>query len=107
MNFTANSAPTKTHESTTEPEARLARRETGRRQSLASAAHATEGEPQWLARRLRVSEANGTPNVTRPSQLVEMHRFTADHGGGDKGYGASEFVEQCRLYGITHTSHGT
>jgi hypothetical protein len=75
-----------THESKTDPEARLARK----------------GE--------RVAEANGTAERDQAlMMLVESNEGSRQITvGADKGYDAQDFVEQCRFYGITpHIAQNT
>lgn len=99
-----------THESTTDPEAKLYRKGKGKEAKLYFAAHALMENRNGLLVDLRITKATGR---AEPEAAIEMlvdelpgtHQLTV---GADKGYDTREFVEQCRLYDITpHVAQNT
>jgi transposase len=103
VNFRGEKRSNATHESTTDPEARLARKGNGKEAKLSFAAHALMENRNGLLVDLRVSEANGTAECNQALLMLvdnnpEPGQVTV---GGDKGYDTKHFVEQCRNYGIT------
>jgi IS5 family transposase len=99
-----------THESVTDPEARLARKASGKEAKLSFAAHALMENRNGLLVDFRVSQATGT--AERDQALFMLVENKPQSGqitvGADKGFDAKEFVEQCRLYGITpHVAQNT
>lgn len=110
VNFRGEKRSNETHESKTDPEARLARKGPGKEAKLSFSAHALMENRNGLLVDLRLAEANGTAEREQALlMLVEKNRHSgAITVGADKGYDAQEFVEQCRLYGITpHIAQNT
>jgi transposase len=110
VNFHGQRRSNETHESTTDPEARLARKGAGKEAKLSFGAHALMENRNGLLVDLRVSEANGMAERDQALlMLVENSRVSGQITvGGDKGYDAAEFIDQCRLYGITpHIARNT
>jgi transposase len=110
VNFRGEKRSNETHESKTDPEARLARKGAGKEAKLSFSAHALMENRNGLLVDLRLAEANGTAERDQALlMLVENNRHSgAITVGADKGYDAQEFVEQCRLYGITpHIAQNT
>jgi len=91
-----------THESTTDPEARLARKGRDREARLSYAGHALMENRNGLLVDFRISEANGTAERdTALLMLVEELPGNAPVTvGADKGFDSAEFIEQCRLHGV-------
>jgi len=101
-----------THQSTTDPDARLARKGNGKEAKLAYQASVTMDNRHGLVVRTRVGPADG--GLTEVEQATEMlsdlasarpgrrYRGTV---GGDKGYAKRSFVEAARGLGYTpHTA---
>jgi transposase len=101
-----------THQSTTDPDARLARKGNGKEAKLAYQASVTMDNRHGLVVRTRVGPADG--GLTEVEQATEMlsdlasarpgrrYRGTV---GGDKGYAKRSFVEGARGLGYTpHTA---
>lgn len=110
VNFHGEQRSNESHESTTDPEARLARKGLGKEAKLCFSAHALMENRNGLLVDLRVAAANGT--AERDQAVLMLVENNPNPGqitvGADKGYDAQEFVEQCRLYGITpHIARNT
>lgn len=92
-----------THESTTDPESRLARKGHGKEARLCFSAHALMENRNGMLVDFRVDEANGT--AERTVALEMLHDNVLREGSitvaGDKGYDTKEFVADCRLMGVT------
>ena len=92
-----------THASTTDPDAKLARKGNGKEAKLCYSAHALMENRNGLLVDLRVDEANGT--AERLVALEMLHDNVLREGritvAGDKGYDTRDFVEQCRFLGVT------
>jgi transposase len=91
-----------THESTTDPEARLARKGKGKEAKLAYSGHALMENRNGLLEDFRIAEANGTAEVTIALEQLDAvpgdQRLTV---AGDKGYDTKRFVEGCRNRRVT------
>lgn len=91
-----------THASTTDPEAALARKGEGKETRLCFAGHVLMENRNGLVVDVVVSRAAGTAEPDAALAMLERvpnaRRLTV---GADKGYDTREFVEQCRLLGIT------
>jgi len=102
VNFRGESRSNATHESTTDPEARLMRKAQGKEARLSYGGHALMENRNGLLVELRIANAT----MTERSVAVEMldaalpgcRRLTL---GGDKGYDSQQFVEDCRLRNVT------
>lgn len=92
-----------THESTTDPGAKLARKGNGKEAKLCYSAHALMENRNGLLVDFRVEEANGT--AERLVALEMLHDNVLSEGritvGADKGYDTRDFVDQCRFLGVT------
>ena len=110
VSFHGEKRGNETHESKTDPEARLARKGDGQPARLSYGAHALMENRNGLLVDFRVSEANGrAERDTALFMLVEelpgSERITV---GADKGYDSRDFVDQCRLYGVVpHVAQNT
>jgi transposase len=91
-----------THQSTTDPESRLAKKSTGEKARLSFSQHALMENRNGLLVDLRIDEANGTAEITNAIQMLEEHvgerRITV---GGDKLYDTKAFIAQTRAMSIT------
>jgi len=93
-----------THESTTDPEARLYRKGDGQPAKLCYMGHALMENRHGLAVRGQVSEANGTAERAEALKLIDRHcgrrrrRITL---GADKAYDVTAFVQDLRSRTVT------
>lgn len=86
-----------THESTTDPEARLYKKGAGQPAKLCYMGHALMENRHGLAVRGLVSEANGTAERDEALKLIDRHRGRRRRRitlGADKAYDVTAFVEQ-------------
>src|SRR5690348_17124519 len=86
-----------THQSTTDPESRLAKKSKGTAAKLSYSQHALMENRNGLLVDLRIAEANGTAERDMALEMVGdrlpgTKRITL---GGDKGYDSKDFVEEC------------
>lgn len=91
-----------THQSTTDPEARLAKKGTGKEAKLSFAGHVLMENRNGLAVNACVTLAEGRAEVEAAVAMVEeipgQHRVTL---GGDKAYDTKEFVQEMRDHQVT------
>ncbi len=91
-----------THQSTTDPEARLARKGAGKEAKLSYGGHVLMENRHGLAVRGCVTQATGRAEPEAAIALVEKipgwHRVTL---GGDKGYDSKELVQELRDHQVT------
>lgn len=100
VNWHGEKRSNETHQSTTDPEARLARKG-NQGAKLSYAGHVLMENRNGLMVDIRVTEANG--RAERETGL-EMLKNVARRGvtvGGDKGFDTKDFVKGCREMGIT------
>lgn len=91
-----------THESKTDPEAKLMRKGNGREAKLSYMAHALMENRHGLLVDFCVTEANGYAEREAALDMLDAQPPAAKRTmGGDAGYDAREFVEQCRARGVT------
>ncbi len=98
-----------THRSMTDPEARLARKGSGKEARLSYAQHALMENRHGLLVDLRISEANGTAEREVALEMLEalpgQHLCTV---AGDKLYDSRAFVERSRDLNVTpHVAQNT
>lgn len=91
-----------THASTTDPQARLARKGPGREARLCFAGHVLMENRQGLVVDVQVTAASGTAERDTALDMLQalpgsQHRTV----GADKGYDTADFVWECRDLGIT------
>jgi IS5 family transposase len=104
VNFHGEKRSNATHESTTDPEARLCRKGPGKESRLAYAAHALMENRNGLLVDLAVSQVDGYAERTQALELVRRQR---DRGvrvktlAGDKNYDVPVFVDTLREEGVT------
>jgi transposase len=90
-----------THESKTDPEARLARKGNGREAKLCFAAHALMENRNGLLVDLAVSQANGTSERETALSMLDEHAVAGATVGADRGYDTQDFVQRCRDRSVT------
>jgi len=100
-----------THHSTTDPEARLARKGRGKEAKLAYAGHALMENRHGLLVDFQVTEANGTAERDMVPVLVDQareRRFRPGTLAGDKAYDTADCVASLRERGVTpHVAQNT
>jgi len=92
-----------THESTTDPEAKLVRKGDGKEARLSFAGHATMENRNGLCVLFEVKPAVGAPeSAVAVAQMQELQErgFEPKTVGADKGYHTREFVQGAREHGI-------
>ena len=91
-----------THQSTTDPDARLARKGRGKEAKLSYAGHVLMENRNGLAVNACVTLAEGRAEVEAAVAMVEeipgQHRVTL---GGDKNYDTKEFIQEMRDHQVT------
>jgi transposase len=91
-----------THQSTTDPEARLARKGSGKEAKLSYAGHVLMENRNGIAVNACVNLAEGRAEIEAAVAMVEeipgQQRVTL---GGDKGYDSKEFVQALRDHQVT------
>jgi transposase len=102
VNFHGEKRSNATHASTTDSEARLARKK-GKESKLSYSAHALMENRNGLIVDFRVDEANGyaerrTALAMLEANAVKGRRITV---GGDAGFDTADFVRDCRAINVT------
>jgi len=99
VNFRGQKRSNATHESTTDPEAKLRKKAVGQEAKLCFGLHALMENRHGLYVDLQVSSAVG---ITESDVAVEMlrKRKRARTVGADKGYHNGPFIQGCRRQGI-------
>ncbi|HEX4515610.1 MAG TPA: IS5 family transposase [Polyangiaceae bacterium] len=102
INFHGEKRSNDTHQSTTDPEAKLARKSNGTTAKLSYSAHALMENRNGLLVDLRVAEANGTAECETALTMIDENKTR--HGaitlGADKGYDTHDFVAECRAMNV-------
>ena len=98
-----------THVSTTDPEARLARKGPGKEAKLCFAGHVLMENRNGLVVNVALTQATGTAEreaaLDMLEQLPGVHQVTV---GGDKNYDTADFVAECREMHVTpHVAQNT
>ena len=101
VNFHGEQRRNDTHTSTTDPEAKLARKGNGKEAKLSFSAHALMENRNGLLVDLRVDAASGTAERDNALAMLKDHVPAGATVGGDKGYNQRAFVDGCRELGIT------
>ena len=99
VNFRGEKRSNETHQSTTDPESRLARKK-GKESKLSYSAHALMENRHGLLVDFHVDEANGFAERTTALEMLWEHAPAGATVGGDKGYDTRDFVEGCRYLGV-------
>jgi len=102
VNFHGEKRRNDTHESTTDPEAKLARKGNGKEAKLCFSGHALMENRSGLLVDFKIAEANGTAERVVALEML-ADNVAVEHAtvAGDKGYDQRPFVEPCRELGIT------
>lgn len=105
VDFHGEKRSNETHESTTDADARLARKGKGKEAKLAFAAHALMENRNGLVVDVRLTHATGTAEREAALEMLKANKPVSRHAtvGGDKGFDESKFVAGCR--GIKVTPH--
>jgi transposase len=103
VNFRGEKRRNDTHQSTTDPEARLARKGNGKEAKLSYSAHALMENRHGMLVDLRVAEASGLAERRVALEMLDdnlpgKQRITL---GADKGYHTRDFVRDCRDRNVT------
>jgi transposase len=102
VNFRGTPRRNATHQSTTDPDARLARKGVGREAKLSYAAHALVENRHGFIVDTVLTSADGYAEVDGAvamlGELPQSGRITV---GADKAYDTPRFVDACRAMGIT------
>jgi IS5 family transposase len=103
VDFHGEKRSSETHESKTDPDARLARKGKGKEAKLAYSAHALMENRHGLLVDLQVDTADGRAERRNAIAMLDeslpgKRRITL---GADKGYDTREFVAQCRKRNVT------
>ena len=103
VNFRGEKRGNATHASTTDPEAKLARKGDGKEAKLSYSMHGLMENRNGLLVELRVDSANGIAERYNAIAMLEgsipgTRRITV---AADKGYDDATFVEACRMRNVT------
>jgi transposase len=102
VDFKGEKRSNETHESTTDPQARLTRKGPGKEAKLSYALHGLMENRNGLLVNLMLTEATGTAEreaaLAMLSELPGTQRVTV---GADKGYDTKDFIKECRAHRIT------
>ncbi len=102
VNFHGERRTNATHQSTTDPEARLARKGPGKEARLCYAGHVQMDNRHGLVVNTRLTQASG---IAEPMAALAMAAESAGQGrvtlGADKGYDQKELVRALREYRVT------
>lgn len=111
VDFRGQQRANATHASTTDPEARLARKGAGKEAKLCFAAHILMENRHGLLADIQVTTATGTAERDAVPRLVDQARERGLHPrtiGADKGYDTADCVAQLRQRGVTpHVAQNT
>jgi transposase len=102
VNFRGASRRNDTHRSTTDPDARLAKKGPGRAATLSYAAHVLMENRNGLVVDTAVTPADGYAEIDAALvMLAALPLRTGVTVAGDKAYDRARFVDECRHLGIT------
>jgi transposase len=103
VDFHGQKRGNETHQSTTDPEAKLARKGSGKEAKLSYSGHALMENRHGLLVDLRIAEANGRAEREAALQMVddELPGENTITLGADKAYDTRDFVAQCRSRNVT------
>ena len=102
VNFHGEKRSNQTHESKTDPEAKLARKGKGKEAKLSYSGNLLVENRNGLIVDALAWEANGT--AERDTALLMLEQIPGDHSitvGGDKGFDTKDFVNECRHMRVT------
>src|SRR5258708_30920996 len=92
MNFHGETRRNDTHQSTTDPDARLARKGQGKEAKLSYAGHVLLDNRHGLVANVCVTPATGTAEREAAHLLLDVRAPPASTVGGDKGFDVPSFV---------------
>jgi len=103
VDFRGEKRGNETHESTTDPDAKLARKSSGTAAKLSYSAHALIENRNGLVLDLQMDVADGYAERRNALEMLDNNlpgprRITV---GGDKGYDTRDFIEACRERNVT------
>src|SRR6185369_16370202 len=103
VNFHGEKRSNQTHESKTDPEAKLARKGDGKEARLSYSLNGVMENRNGLLVDLAVLPADGYAERDAAIMMLEGGIARADHAtvGADKGYDTRDFVADCRRLGVT------
>jgi transposase len=104
VNFHGEKRTNQTHQSTTDPESKMATKATGQTAKLSFAAHVLMENKNGLCTDVAVNPAGGTAEWDGALLMLERQRrkgVVPKTLGGDAGYDVRRFVEAIRRRGIT------
>jgi hypothetical protein len=110
VNYHGERRSNETHQSTTDPEARLARKGSGMAAKLSYAGHLLMEHRSALIADMELTAATGyAERDTAPTLLRRLpQRARRRTVAGDKGYDTRDFIAGCRELGVTpHVSQNT
>ena len=99
--FKGKKRSNETHESKTDPEAKLMRKSDGKEAKLSFGAHALTENRNGIVKDLQVSEANGRCEREAALQMIDTNVGRAATLGADAAYNTKDFVAACRERGVT------
>jgi len=102
VDFHGEKRSNETHESTTDPDALLARKGKGKEAKLSYNGNLLTENRNGLIMTTEVFQANGT--AERDAALVMLEQIPGERQvtvGGDKGYDTRDFVKECRNMNVT------
>ncbi len=111
VDFHGQRRTNETHASTTDPEARLARKGNGQETKLAYLGHVLMENRSGLIVDVALSQADGhAERAAAVAMLDRRERPARSTLGADKGYDTADFIAACRTRGVTphvaqHTSN--
>jgi transposase len=109
VDFHGETRSNETHESTTDPEARLARKGNGKEAKLSYTGNLMTENRNGLIVNTEVLQSNGT--AERDAALMMLEQIPGQQPitlGGDKGYDTRDFVAECRGMKVTpHVAQNT
>jgi len=109
VDFHGQKRSNQTHESTTDPDAKLARKGTGKEAKLSYSGNLLVENRNGLIVNAELLEANG--RAERDAALLMLEQIPGDARitvGGDKGFDTREFAAECRHMNVTpHVAQNT
>ncbi len=102
VNFHGEKRSNETHASTTDPEAKLARKGRGKEAKLSFSAHALMENRSGLLVDFRVAEANGRAEREVALSMLDENKTVRGPAtvGADKGYDTHDFIAECRAMNV-------
>src|SRR3954469_24542814 len=104
VDFHGEKRSNETHQSTTDPEARLAKKGKGKEAKLAFSAHVLMENRNGLCANIHLVEATGIAEREQALAMIQEERNQGRQPktlGADKGYDSAQLVEQLRREGVT------